>query len=104
MSKTLKEYKGKKYKAKDPKKRKDKKHFGETSGSHSNKLYNYIEKDGRIVKQRKGKDAKADEAPVKGKDFIKYGYPFEMRKGKVVKNLQKEREADNELKKIKKTK
>jgi len=80
MSKTLKEYKGKKHIAKDYKKRKDKKHFGETSGSHSLRDF--------------------DHAPIKGKDFIKYGYPSEMRNGKVVKELQKERDAESQLKEL----
>ena len=101
MGNTTKKYKGKKHTAKDQKKPKDKKDFGNTSGTHSDKLYSYIEKDGKIVKQRKGKDEKADKAPVKGKDFIKYGYPFETRKKKVINNLQKEREAQEELKKFK---
>jgi hypothetical protein len=80
MSKTTKKYKGKEHTAKDHKKWKDKKHFGETSGSHSHRDF--------------------DQAPIKGKDFIKYGYPAEMRKGIVIKNLQKERDADNQIEEL----
>ena len=75
----------------------EKKHFGETDGSHSNKLYNYVEQNGRTVKQRKGKDEEADKAPIKGKDFIKYGYPSDTRPAKVIKNLQKEKDAQEQL-------
>ena len=81
MSKTVKEYKGKTYKAKDRKKWKEKKYFGETSGAHSRST---------------------NPQPKKGKDFIKYGWPFELRKGKVIKNLQKERDADKQIKDLKK--
>ena len=37
MGKTFKEYKGEKYNAKDRKKTKEKKYFGNTSGTHSRK-------------------------------------------------------------------
>ena len=81
MGKTTKTYKGKKHTAKDRKRWKDKKYFGETSGTHS----------------------KSDNPqPKKGEQFVKYGWPLELRKGKVIKNLQKEREADEQIKEIKK--
>ncbi len=76
MAKTIKKYKGEKYKAKDRKKSKDQKHFGQTSGSHSRKT---------------------DGVAVKGQDFVKYGWPSELRPGKVIKNLQKERDAKEKL-------
>jgi hypothetical protein len=77
MGKTFKTFKGEVYKAKDLKKRTEKKYFGNTSGTHS--------------KKQNG-------AAIKGEDFIKYGWPFETRKGKVLKNLQKERDSKLQLK------
>lgn len=91
MSKTKKEYKGEEYTAKDRKKYKDKKHFGETSGSHSRTEDN--------IDHKKGV-RRTNETPIKGKDFIKYGYPSEMRDGKVIKNLQKERDAKEQIEEI----
>ena len=74
MGKTTNTYKGEKHRAKSQKKWKEKKHFGETSGTHSKKNNS-----------------------IKGKDFIKYGWPLELRNGTVIKNLQKERDADQQL-------
>jgi len=96
MGKTTKNYKGKTYKAKDRKKTKEKKYFGETSGSHSQGLYDREIVDGKTVYK------KSDRAPKKGEDFIKYGWPLELRKGKVLKNLQKKRDADKKIKDLKK--
>jgi hypothetical protein len=76
MGKTFKEYKGEKYNAKDRKKTKEKKYFGNTSGTHSRKT---------------------EGVAVKGTNFVKYGWPFELRNGKVIKNLQKDREAKKQL-------
>jgi len=80
MGKTTKKYKGKTYKAKDRKKTKEKKYFGQTDGAHSRS---------------------ENPQPKKGEDFIKYGWPLELRKGKVLKNLQKERDADKQIKEAK---
>lgn len=77
MGKTLKKYKGQTYKAKDLKKRKEKKYFGNTDGTHSKKQ---------------------DGVAIKGEDFIKYGYPFETRPKKILKNILKEREIKSHLK------
>jgi hypothetical protein len=81
MSDTIKKYRDKTYKAKDRKKYKDVKHFGNTSGTHSRKT---------------------DGPAVPGKDYVKYGWPFEMRKPQVIKNLQDERNADEQIDEIKK--
>jgi len=88
MGKTKHKHKGEEYTAKTRKKYKDKKHFGETSGSHSRR------DDGQTpVKGTR----RTDETNIKGKDFVKYGYPSETRKGKVIKNLQKERDVKEQL-------
>lgn len=92
MSKTKKKYRGEEYTAKDRKKYKDKKHFGETSGSHSRR-----DDGNNTIKGVR----RVDETNIKGKDFVKYGYPFEMRQGKVIKNLQKERDAKEQLDELK---
>lgn len=62
MSRTIHTFKGKKFPAKTRKKQKDKKCFGFTSGTHSHF-------DELTEKQKGGRNY-----PVKGKDFIKYGY------------------------------
>lgn len=80
MSDTTKKHKDKTYKAKDRKKQKDKKFFGNTSGQHSRK---------------------EDGVAVKDKDFVKYGYPLELRSKDVIENLQKERDAEEQIKEIK---
>lgn len=77
MGKTFKIFKGEVYKAKDLKKRKEKKYFGNTSGTHSRKQ---------------------DGAAIKGEDFIKYGWPFETRPKKILKSILKEREIKSQLK------
>lgn len=91
MGKTVKSYKGKEHTPKERKKWKDKKHFGETNGSHSRR------DDGK--NPIKG-TRRVDETNIKGKDFVKYGYPFDMRSGKAIKNLQDERDADEQLKNL----
>lgn len=101
MSKTTKTYKGKKYKPRkhDNKKKAkgDKKFFGFTSGQHSRGVI-----DSFIETDKKGKkklvQVKSDRAPKKGKDFVKYGWPFETRTKKEVLNRDKEKEADQEMK------
>lgn len=82
----------------------DKKRFGYTSGQHSNwhiggGFYeNVFDKNeaGEVIKSRV---VKSDKAPVKGVDFIKdpRSWPFETRPRSVVKNLQKERDAIEEI-------
>ena len=67
MGKTKHKHKGEEYTAKTRKKYKDKKHFGETSGSHSRTSDNITHKKGT---------RRTDETNIKGKDFVKYGYPF----------------------------
>ena len=46
------------------------KFMGHTSGQHSHGVYDHIIEDGKFI------NIKTDRAPIKGKDFIKYGYPF----------------------------
>ena len=74
MSKTLREYKGKKHRQYGEEKNKgDKKFFGHTSGAHSRGIYDRIFSDGKVVY------IKTDRTPIKGKDFIKYGWPLDLR-------------------------
>ena len=85
MSKTYHTIKGVKHPAKTAKKWKDKKHFGFTSGTHSQfeaaKEHYRIEfettpEDSPWYKSRKEKweKLKNKSYPVKGKDYVKYGY------------------------------
>lgn len=72
MGKTFRKYKGKTYKptTDDQKKKPSKtKHFGYTSGNHTDKHINYSLIEGELVKDIEVRP------PIKGKDFIKYGYP-----------------------------
>lgn len=45
------------------------KFMGWTSGQHSHGVYDHSIEDGKCI------NTKTDRAPIKGKDFIKYGYP-----------------------------
>jgi hypothetical protein len=96
MSKSTKTFKGKKYKPRKSenksKSKGDKKFFGFTSGAHSRGITDHEIIDGKIVY------TKSDRAPIKGKDFVKYGYPMETRNKKVIQNLEKERRAKKQLK------
>ena len=98
MSKTTKKVQGKTYKPrkKDNKSKSKgaKKFFGHTSGAHSRGKYKREYTDNGIVY------TKLDDAPVKGEDFVKYGYPMETRSKKVIKALQQEREAAEEIKRV----
>jgi len=72
MSKTFRTFKGKRYPEKSRRKLKDKKWFGFTSGNHTDKHYvagSTRVEDGKVVQDFETR------APIKGKDFIKYGYP-----------------------------
>lgn len=99
MGKTLRKHKGKKYAQAKERKSKlgEKKFFGETDGQHSNINYDYIEKEGRIVKQKKCADKIPNKTPVKGKDFIKSGWPFETRHKNVIKNKEKEEDVAEQI-------
>ena len=73
-------------------KRKKTKFMGWTSGSHSHGVYDHTIEDGKFV------NTKTDRAPIKGKDFVKYGYPMstqhktEIRDKIVTRELQAEME------------
>jgi hypothetical protein len=99
MSKTTKKFAGKTYKPRKhdnkSKSKAEKKFLAFTSGQHSRGITDVEIKDGKITY------TKSDRAPVKGKDFVKYGYPFETRHPKVLKNLAKERESKKQLKNLK---
>ena len=78
MGKTLRTYKGKDFpQSKEKKKIEGKKFFGYTSGSHSRGLHKRISENGHVVY------IKTDETPIKGKHFIKYGWPFDLRNKKI---------------------
>jgi len=88
MSRTITTIRGKDYPKSDKTKRattpkdapksKTKKHFGFTSGTHS-------QFDKLTEKQKDGRNY-----PVKGKDYIKYGYGNGVSKSKKVKGYKKE--------------
>lgn len=72
MSNTLRTFKGKQHKDKARRKPKDKKWFGHTYGNHTDKHYvagSTRVEDGKLVREFETRP------PVKGKDFIKSGYP-----------------------------
>lgn len=101
MSKTTKSYKGKKYKSRkaDNKKKAkgEKKFFGFTSGQHSRGVYDHEYVTDEKTGKKKLVHVKTDRAPVKGKDFVKYGWPLETRNKKTLKNRDMEREADADI-------
>jgi hypothetical protein len=70
MGKTIRKYKGTEHReAKSRKRTPDRKFFGFTSGQHSSGVYDRVA----------GENVKTDRAPMKGEDFIKYGWPFDLR-------------------------
>jgi hypothetical protein len=72
VGKTLRIFKGKAYPEKSRRKPKEKKWFGFTYGNHTDKHYvagSARIEDGQLVKEFETRP------PVKGKDFIKSGYP-----------------------------
>ncbi len=76
------------------------KFMGWTSGSHSHGVYDHSIEDGKLI------NTKTDRAPIKGKDFVKYGYPMsaqhksELITKSVIKSLNQEIDEylDEELK------
>lgn len=98
MGKTTHSHKGKSYRPTrhdQKKKRRDKKFFGFTSGSHSRGVQVRQVVDDEVVY------VDSDRPPIKGEDFVKYGWPFETRHPKVVRNLELERQARAEIKRAK---
>lgn len=99
MSKTIKEYKGTKYRERNGKwkvnfRRGEKKFFGWTDGSHSRGILDPVrDENGRRIGY-----VKNNRPPIKGKDFVKSGWPFETRHKSVIKDLAVTREMDAELK------
>lgn len=73
MGKTYREFKGTKHIEKTRRKPKARKFMGFTSGNHTDK--HYIAGSTRIENGKVVQDFE-HRAPVKGKDFIKHGYPF----------------------------
>ena len=94
MSKTYQIIRGKKVmvraKQRDRHKR-GRKFFGFTSGQHSHGVYDHTMEDGKFI------NIKTDRAPIKGKDFVKYGYPFETRDKSVIKNNELLKQANDEI-------
>jgi len=81
MSRTKHIIKGKEFPAKTPKKYKDRKHFGFTSGIHSQfELMKKIFKDrfeaepNNPIAKMQWENVKDKAYPVKNVDFVKYGY------------------------------
>ena len=66
------------------------KFMGHTDGQHSHGVYDHTIEDGKFINR------KTDRAPVKGKDFIKYGYPMstlpkdELKNRSIIKELNSE--------------
>ena len=89
MSNTKKKFKGESYRPKDRKKLKDKMWFGFTDGTHR-----------PVIAVKDGNRIFGDEAMVKGKDFIKYGWPFEIRHKSVIRRNLLEKEAKEQIKRI----
>jgi len=67
------------------------KFMGHTSGQHSHGVYDHSVEDGKIF------NMKSDRAPIKGEDFVKYGYPMstqhktELRDKSIIKELDSEK-------------
>lgn len=93
MSKTTRMHNGQEYTPKSREQRKiiQKKFFGFTSGSHSTGIHTHEWVDGKVVY------TKSDRAPIKNKDFVKYGWPFETRHKSVIKNKNIEDALDEEV-------
>ncbi len=102
MSRTLRKFKGKEYPEKSRKKPKDKKHFGFTSGTHSQfenakkiikeELENSeIDDPMREIKERKWDRIKNKTYPVVKVDFLKYGYGNGTKKENRSKGYKKEK-------------
>lgn len=72
-------------------KRKKTKFMGWTSGSHSHGVYDHTIEDGKIV------HVKSNHAPIKGKDFVKYGYPWDPRSKTVIKDKIVTKELEKEM-------
>ena len=80
MSRTKRKYKGIEYPDSSRKRRKDKKFFGFTSGQHSRGIVDISIENGKVIY------TKSDRTPIKGEDFVKYGWPLELRnKNEIVK-------------------
>lgn len=82
MSRTYRSHKGKKIRQTNERKKNDKKFFGHTSGQHSRGVVEITWEDEKIVY------TESDRAPIKGKDFIKYGWPFETRNKKMIQRMK----------------
>jgi len=88
MSRTQRTHKGETYRQCKERKRYDKKEFGHTDGQHSRGLYDHHWEGGKLI------HIKTDRAPIKGVDFVKYGYPFDLRhKDVIIHKLQREESA-----------
>ena len=101
MGKTKVTYKGKKYRQKSRgkgRKASDKKFFGFTSGAHSRGITDREIVDGKVVY------TKSDRAPKKGEDFVKYGWPMETRKKKVIRDKETKESLDEEVNDVLKNK
>jgi len=98
MSRTKREFKGKEYNDKSKKKKKDKKHFGFTSGTHSKfeetkeHWEERAENENDEIAKRRTEKLKDKKYPVKGEDYIKYGYGNGSKKK--IKNYKKDGEDD----------
>jgi len=99
MSRTLREYKGKKHRQQKERKtdKNPRKHFGFTSGQHTRGVYDRPLKEDGTPDYTKQPEL-TDRAPVKGVDFIKYSWPFELRSKRFINRKLKEEEDKKEIK------
>lgn len=67
------------------------KFMGFTSGQHSHGVYDHIREDGKLI------HIKTDRAPIKGEDFIKYGYPMQTQHKTVLRDKAITKELNSEI-------
>lgn len=72
----VRQYRERKYKPSD------KKFFGFTSGQHSCGIKDRVYKNGKVVY------TDTDKTPIKGEDFVKYGWPMETRHKKMIERMK----------------
>lgn len=68
------------------------KFMGFTSGQHSHGVYDHTIEDGKFI------NVKTDRAPIKGEDFIKYGYPSSSQHITEIKYKNETKQLNQELK------
>lgn len=95
MSRTTKSFRGQTYRDRNARSKRTgsgKKFFGFTSGEHSRGIHKRVrDADGGYEYVRD------DRAPVRGVDYVKYGWPLELRHRSVLRDLAITREMDREM-------